>query len=215
MPVPSTDTVATETETRTKPPPAFHIAIPPASSADDEPLIAHLVSIINSVYTIAEAGIFTPEYRRTNSSEVRSFLQSQKLALASTSTASPLSPPTNIVGCIRVSKLTRSEGGNDTLPETLGNFGTLITTPSARGSGLGRQLILFAEDWARGWGARTMQMELLVPMTFKHELKIWVQGWYERMGYRVVRLEDFGESYPGLKPLLVGETEYRVFEKGL
>lgn len=183
----------------------FHIAIPPASAAEDEQLIAHLCRIINEVYTVAEDGIFTPEYRRTNPAELKTFLLAQKLAIASRSATSPLSPPTNVVGCVRISRAT----------DTMGNFGTLVAVPESRGTGLGRQLVDFAEDYCRGWGATVMQLELLVPMTFQHKLKVWVQAWYERLGYKVVRLEDFAHDYPALAPMLLDETEYRIFEKKL
>ena len=73
----------------------------------------------------------------------------------------------------------------------------------------------YAENWAMGWGAQEMQLELLVPLDFKHELKIWIQKWYERMGYNVVEVRDFRKDYEVLGRLVKGGSEYRVFRKVL
>ncbi|UZP38857.1 hypothetical protein NXS19_006673 [Fusarium pseudograminearum] len=109
------------------------------------------------------------------------------------------------IGCVFVKLLT----------PTLGDFGMLALDTKYQGTGLGRQLAAFAEDECRRQGCTTMQLEILVPSTFHHEGKARLLGWYTRMGYKLVKLGDFGEDYPDLFKLLAGPTEYRVFEKTL
>jgi hypothetical protein len=60
-----------------------------------------------------------------------------------------------------------------------------------------------------------MQLELLVPTTFEHAFKSRMQAWYQRRGYRVVKLGSFDQEYPALAVHLVGPVEYRIFHKDL
>jgi ribosomal protein S18 acetylase RimI-like enzyme len=58
-------------------------------------------------------------------------------------------------------------------------LGMLTTKPTLQGSGIGRRMVLAAEQWARThWHAREMQMTVIVQ---RPELV----AWYERLGYRV------------------------------
>ena len=67
-----------------------------------------------------------------------------------------------IVGSIKVLKMENN---------TLGEFGMLVVNPDYRGKRLGSGLVEEAENWAKSWGAHTMQLELLTPRTFKHDSK--------------------------------------------
>lgn len=91
----------------------------------------------------------------------------------------------------------------------------LVTSPTTRGMGLGKQLMMFGEEHCRSWGAKKTKLDLLVPTSFKHELKSWVGPWYERLGYRIVGTADFGKAYPKIAESVITETEYRKFEKDL
>ena len=82
-----------------------------------------------------------------------------------------------------------------------------------KGNGLGRQLVVFAENECCRRGCKTMQLELLVPTGFQHSGKARMQAWYLRLGYKIVKLGDFYEEYPDLAGILAGPTEYRIFEK--
>ena len=42
-----------------------------------------------------------------------------------------------------------------------------------------------------------------------------LDGWYRRLGYRVVRRTTLDENYPELVPLLATECELLVYEKPL
>ncbi|KAK3937380.1 hypothetical protein QBC46DRAFT_392927 [Diplogelasinospora grovesii] len=204
------------------------IAIPDPSIVSNTALISELTHLINTVYTAAEEGLFSPAYRRTFSDEVVSLVQKGELALAWRASLPPpntFSLPSSdnnsdnnnsnsknddvklgsIVGCVRIHSLSPSHG----------DFGMLVCDPALRGSGTGRSLVRFAEQHCKEQGKTTMQCELLVSIEFDHPFKRRMQGWYERMGYKVVRHGDFNAEYPHIAPHLVTQCEYRVFEKPL
>lgn len=218
-PLSSTTNLSTTTTATTCPSPAqeVRLAIADPSLAQNNSLVAQLVELINTVYTVAEEGIFDDVYRRTTSSELRHLIEASELALAWIPTTSPSSssassggsyddPSSKIIGCARVQSLS----------PTHGVFGMLVCDPAHRGSGAGKKLVEFAEEHCRtGLGKSIMQCELLVSTEFNHPFKARMHAWYERMGYRVVRIGDFGAEYPHLAPCLVTKTEFRVYEKPL
>jgi GNAT superfamily N-acetyltransferase len=95
-----------------------------------------------------------------------------------------------IDGLIRGSILIRELDG-----ET-GYFGLLAVEPAEQRGGIGRALVRFAEDVSRKRGAKAMELRLLVPRMGRDEGKQWLASWYERLGYRVIGREDFGQSHP-------------------
>ncbi|KAM0354796.1 hypothetical protein ACHAPU_000620 [Fusarium lateritium] len=175
------------------------VKIPHPEDADNEKLTSTLADIVNTAYTRAERDIFIPSYKRTSNTEIAQFIRDSQLAVAY------LASDNTPVGCEFVKLVT---------PD-LGAFGMLALDVKYQGGGLGRQLAAFAEEECRRRGCTTMQLEILVPQTFHHEGKAILLSWYMRMGYKLVKLGDFGVDYPHLNKLLAGPTEYRVFEKPL
>jgi hypothetical protein len=60
-----------------------------------------------------------------------------------------------------------------------------------------------------------MQLELLVPTSWQHPSKQFLQDWYSRIGYREVKTGTLGEFYPELEPLLATPCELVVSRKVL
>ncbi|KAI1753642.1 hypothetical protein F4782DRAFT_545813 [Xylaria castorea] len=195
----------------TEPSPPLHdsnsrnvnIEIPPASIADDEAFVQVLVEIINTEYRWGEAGVVVDGTMRTTVSEVADQLRARQFSVAF------LTLPgkhREAIGCIYVTKLSATHG----------NLRLLAVRSEHHGRGLARDLILFGEEHCRReFGSKIMQIELLVPTTFESAHKVRLQTWYERIGYVVVSMGDFGADYPHMIPLLLGRVEYRVFEKNL
>ncbi|KAI1101823.1 hypothetical protein F4804DRAFT_314808 [Jackrogersella minutella] len=182
------------------------IEVPAASIADDEAFVGALTDLINAAYGEAEAGIFKPGYLRTSASDVAKFLKAGDLVVASV----PTTPGRTPLGCISIRKL----GANRA------ELGLFAVAMAQRGSGIGRDLMGWAERWCRdelggGPGVAIAQLELLVPTHFDHPFKARLDLWYTRRGYRVTGRRDFALDYPDLAPLLAGPTEYRVYEKTL
>lgn len=182
-----------------------HIFQPDSNVADNESLVQHLTRLIVHVYTEAEAGIFSDKYERTRPDEVRTQLRQGRLVIASTSSSSPLSPVSNVVGCMRLGRL----------PDGKAEFGTFALDLSARGTGLGARLVEYGEERARAWGSTIMVAELVVPTQFEHPRKVWLSAWYQRMGYKIVSKGDFAREHPTLAPMLVTPVDYVIFEKEL
>lgn len=187
------------------------IEIPPSSIIDDEVFITALVDLINAAYDEAEAGIFKPGYVRTSVQAITELVKASELVVASVPAEySAKSKSARVpVGCISIKKL------SDTRAE-LGMFAVSI---AQRGTGLGRDLIAFGEQWCRdalgGPGVAVAQLDLLVPTHFEHAFKVRLGAWYSRLGYKIVGSRDFVADYPKMAPLMAGPTEYRVHEKTL
>ncbi|KAI1121823.1 hypothetical protein F5Y10DRAFT_255487 [Nemania abortiva] len=179
------------------------IEIPPASSADDEAFVSEITGIINTEYSWGEAGVVRDGTMRSTLSEVADQLRARQFAVAFLTTPDG---HRQAIGCIYVRKLNATHG----------NLGLLAVRSEHHGSGLARDLVRFGEEHCRRtFGLKAMQIELLVPTTVKIAHKIRLQTWYERMGYVVVATGDFAADYPHMVPLLLGPTDYRVFEKPL
>jgi GNAT superfamily N-acetyltransferase len=158
------------------------------AAAQDAGLVARLVELINLVYATAEDGLWQPDARRTSAAEMTELIEGGEIAVAT---------------------------ADGELDEATGEFGMLAADHAYRGTGVGRELVAFAEGLCRDRGHRTMQLELLVPRVGKHPNKVFLDDWYSRIGYRVVRTISLADAYPDLAPLLATECEFVVYEKPL
>lgn len=195
-----------------------HIEMAPSSAADDPSLVARLRDIVNLVYRETEGDIFIDGYQRVSTEEMQQTIRAGELAVAyltsdpatlsSNVSTSPCSHRSStVLGCMRVQKLPDGKTGE---------FGMFAIDPTHRGSGMGREMVAFAESYClTTLGATAMRLELLWPQGFEHGFKKRLQAWYERMGYRLVKLGAFQEDYPQLAALLRGPCEYRVYEKSI
>jgi len=96
-----------------------------------------------------------------------------------------------------------------------GELGMLATGPSQRGNGVGRALLRFAEDISAARGLHLMQLELLVPQDWTHPSKTFLENWYTRSGYRLVRTDRPEKAIPHLAPFLATTCDYRIYHKAL
>ena len=163
----------------------------------DEQFVAELTDLVNEVYAAAEKGIWIEGTDRTSPAEIAAMIEAGQLVVARDGDA--------VIGAMRLQRLPTGEG----------EFGMLVARPERRGAGIGRDLIAYAEDWARSRGLPAMQLELLFPSGWTHPVKQLLHDWYQRLGYRVVRHGDLGEDYPDLIPRLATECDFLVFHKAL
>ena len=94
-------------------------------------------------------------------------------------------------------------------------FGMLAAAPEQRGVGVGRALLDFAEERSRQRGRRAMQLELLVPRSWRHPSKEFLRSWYGHRGYRLSRTTTLDEAYPHLAPLLATPCDLEIHAKPL
>ncbi|WP_326558547.1 GNAT family N-acetyltransferase [Micromonospora sp. NBC_01796] len=182
-------------ETDTAPRLVVSIALP--AEADDGDFVASVVDLINRVYADAEKGLWLDGADRTNPAEVTALIRAGELAVARMGGL--------LVGTARIHRLATGEG----------EFGMLTASPLHRNLGIGRELVAFAERWARERELPRMQLELLVPQTWTHPDKEFLHGWYTRMGYREVRRSRLDEAYPALLPFLATPCDFVVYHKPL
>lgn len=182
------------TVTTTEP---LDIAVLPPAVADDGALTAELTDLINGVYAIAEAGLWVEGASRTTAERVTELVRCGQIAVARVAG--------QIVGCVRVQLL----GGG------VGEFGMLAVIPSSRGTGIGRELVRFAEHAAKRERCDVMQLEVLVPRGWSHPSKEFLTDWYTRSGYALARVGAIEESHPELAPLLATPCDCMVYRRPL
>lgn len=163
----------------------------------DAGLSAEIADLVNRVYAEAEAGLWLDGTARTTEAEVADLINAGQIAVARSSD--------RVVGAVRVRQL----------DDGVGEFGMLVAAPEERGTGVGKELVSYAERWGRTRDLQRMQLELLVPRTWDHPVKEFLRGWYTRIGYRVVRRGDFAEDYPALVEHLACPCDFLVFHKEL
>jgi GNAT superfamily N-acetyltransferase len=168
----------------------------PALSTDPA-LVGTITTLVNEVYAAAEEGLWTPGADRTSPAEIAALIAAGELLVAR--------DDEEIIGVARLQRLPTGEA----------EVGMLVAHPKRRGAGIGRQLLTYAEDHARARAIRTMQLELLVPKTWKHPVKEFLRAWYTRSGYEVVRVTDLASSYPELAPRLATPCDFLIFHKPL
>ncbi|MFC9440461.1 GNAT family N-acetyltransferase [Nocardia sp. NPDC057030] len=169
-----------------------------SAAASDEHVVAELTALINRVYEVAEEGIWVGGAARTTPAEVADLVAAGEIAAAHDSAG-------ELVGSVRIQQL----------GDGLGEFGMLVAAPARRGSGIGRDLVRFAERQSAEKGAHTMQLELLVPRDWTHPAKKFLAEWYTRIGYRVVRRGALEDDYPHLAPLLATPCDFMIYNKPL
>lgn len=163
--------------------------------ASDDP--ARVAALVNVVYAAAEEGLWIEGTDRVSPAEIAAYADAGELVLAHDGD--------DLVGAARVRRLPGGEA----------ELGMLVAHPERRGAGIGRDLIAYAEGWARTEGIATMQLELLVPQSWVHPVKQFLYEWYSRLGYQVVRKGSFADDYPALAPRLATPCDYLIFHKPL
>jgi GNAT superfamily N-acetyltransferase len=173
------------------------IGLLPAAAAQDRDLVSDLTGLINDVYKVAEDGLWADGAARTTVAEVTRLIEAGQVAIGRVAG--------RLAGSVRIQALGAG----------VGELGLLAVAPGYRGTGLGRELVRFAEQVSRERRCDTMQLELLVPRDWTHPSKEFLAAWYTRIGYRRVRLGEVEESYPDLAPLLATPCDFAIYRKSL
>jgi GNAT superfamily N-acetyltransferase len=167
------------------------------AAARDPFFIEEVTRLVNAAYAAGEEGLWAPGTDRTSPAVTAGIVAAGELVVSRLGG--------RLAGVARVRRLPTGEGG----------FGMLATDFADRGAGVGRRLVSYAEQWALDLGCATMQLELLVPRGWPHPVKEFLRAWYTRIGYRVVRTDDFAVVFPQLEPKLVAPCDFLIFHKAL
>jgi GNAT superfamily N-acetyltransferase len=176
-------------------PPTIQLLKP--ADADDLAVVSRLTGLINEVYRAAEDGLWIDTPDRTSVDEVAGLVRAGEIAVARLDG--------EIIGTVRVQSLDAGTG----------EFGMLSAGPAFRGVGLGRELVQYAEQWAREQGHTRMQLELLVPREWVHPSKDFLARWYSRLGYVITGKGSIEESYAHLAPHLATPCDFFIYHKEL
>ncbi len=163
----------------------------------DAGLLAALAEVVNEAYGRGEAGLWREGAERISGAGLRALVACGELAAAR--------EDGRVVGCVRVTSLD---------PRTA-ELGLLAVAGERSGAGVGRALMAFAHDLARGRGHTAMRLTLLVPKDGSHPFKVRLDDWYRRQGYRVVGRADFATTHPEPARLLVAPCDLVTFERAL
>jgi predicted N-acetyltransferase YhbS len=173
------------------------VALLDGEAADDAELVAALAAVVNEAYARGEVGLWRAGTQRISDDELRPLVAAGQLAAAR--------EDGRVVGCVRVTSLD---------PRTA-ELGLLAVAGERSGSGVGRALMAFAHDVARGRGHAAMRLTLLVPRNGSHPFKVRLGDWYRRQGYRVVGRADFALTHPEPARLLLAPCDLVTFERAL
>ena len=153
-------------------------AVTPQITMAGPELVAQLTDLVNRVYADGEKGLWGPGAARTDQAETAALIERGEIAVARIGG--------RLVGAVRIR----------VLDDERGELGMLVAVPEQQGTGIGRELVRFAEQWGREQGLTTMQLELLMPLEWEHPVKEFLRAWYTRIGYRQVSLGDLAERLP-------------------
>jgi GNAT superfamily N-acetyltransferase len=176
---------------------ASQIEVLPVESADDDSLRQRLAAVVDAAYAIAEAGMWVPGTSRVTPAEISELLRAGRLIA--------LRDGDQVVGCV----------STRVLGDGVWGFGMLAVDPARQGGGGGRALLDAAEQRARAGGARTMQLELLVPLHGDQQSKVRLKAWYAAHGYAQIGRGALEHDHPDLLPLLAVPCDYEIWQKPL
>jgi GNAT superfamily N-acetyltransferase len=177
--------------------PAAAVRLLDAPARADASLVERLTGLINEVYASAERGLWRDGATRTTPSEVAWLIGARQLAVARSGG--------RLAGAVRVRAIS----------EITGKFGMLAVHPDHRGIGIGRKLVAFAERRGRDVGLQAMQLELLMPRGRWHPNRTFLDAWYRRIGYHVIRTIAVDDMRAGLSMQLATPCAFVVYEKRL
>ena len=158
-----------------------------------------IVQLINQVYLLTEKDFWphNGQYERTNKNEIEHFIRNKELIIATKSQ--------EIVGAAHIYHL----------KENICGFGMLVSSPKYRGIGIGSFLMKHIEDWASSNHYKTIQLELLKPVEYKHPDKEFLTSWYTRLGYKYVSKTSYLDLYPKQASLLKVPSNFEILQKNI
>ncbi|WP_232230157.1 GNAT family N-acetyltransferase [Bacillus sp. J37] len=176
---------------------SIDIQMLPCYASTNKVGMEHITNIVNRVYASSEEGFWMHGAVRTTVAEMAEFTICNEIAVARSMG--------EIVGCVRVRRIDQG----------IGEFGMLAVDDEYQGTGIGRELIRFAEQKCQKEQLRKMQLELLVPQEGSHPAKEILENWYTRIGYQPVHTETIDASFPKLAEMLAIPSKFVVFQKEL
>jgi|LGVF01.2.fsa_nt_gb GNAT superfamily N-acetyltransferase len=161
--------------------------------------ITFIAKLINKVYLITESDFWPHDgsYERTNTALITEYIKNKELIIARIDN--------EIVGAVHVYPI----------KESICGFGMLVAAPDKRGLGIGAALMEGIENWSKNNSYKTIQLELLKPINYKHPDKEFLSFWYTKLGYTLISNTSYGNLYPKQAFLLKIPCNFEIFQKNL
>jgi len=157
-----------------------------ASEADKKCIINTLVSIVNQAYIVGEHSMWK-ENIRTNFSDIEDKLSKELLILLvslSDDAKCDLHGEKEIVlnqNLIIGQILCNTQFDSEV---QRAEFGMFAIRENYQNLGLGKFLVMAAEDRSKLSGCQSLQCEVLTPSNFEHDVKARLHLWYQKLGYQ-------------------------------
>jgi GNAT superfamily N-acetyltransferase len=172
--------------------------------ASNTTLVSEITKLVVEVYLEAEGDFFVKTRFRTDTTQIKEYIQAGELYTAS--------QDGQVVGCI---KLHIEEPDEKSGNKKVGHMGLFAVASSQRRSGLGRRLVDTIEKEARARGCVIMELGILAPLEGGHPFKDFLKVWYQKLGYRFVRTEEIADILPFLVPDIIRPCHHGVYQKSL
>ena len=167
-----------------------------ASPSDHLDLPA-LRDLINTVYTASEGSLWVENHLRVSTDRLNEIFERQELIVAL--------EDNKAIGCIHLEKIDKE----------VYKFKMVAVAFKHKRKGVGSKLVDFAEQQAISYGAKTMQLELLVPETAAHPDKVILEQWYTNIGYKEKETQSVDYCHDGLGQFLITPSKAVVYRKPL
>ncbi len=147
----------------------------------------------------AEGDLFGPTFQRTSIAELEALIAESHFVVLE-SAAPDAAAGRDIQGCMYLKKSDASTA----------SFGMLAVAHRARSLGHARRLLDFAATWARANACNALQLSLLSPRDEPHAHKAFLEAWYRRSGFEMVKEMEFSWTQPMAKV-----CQFRLFSMPL
>ena len=168
----------------------------PPEAADDAAVVDRLAAIVNRAYAVGEEGIWLPGTDRIGANAVAAAIRAGELLGATLDGA--------LVGCGRAVMLDATTGASGSCRRRP-RPGARASGARCAGGGGAAGRARRNRDAARA--ARAARLGAAAQARLR--------GWYERLGYRVVRTAPFGEIAAPGADRLAGPADFLIFRKPL
>ena len=162
------------------------------SHAETTCVINTLVSIVNQAYIKGEHSMWKDNVR-TNTNDLKNKLSKEMIILL-ISVSEESERKADKIQEISIDQNTVIGqilcDVNFDINEHRAEFGMFAVQEKYQNLGLGKFLILTAEERSRDAGCESLQCEMLIPSKFEHGVKARLRVWYQKLGYKVELEKD-------------------------
>ena len=163
----------------------------------DQKYLLKAVEIVNSAYEVDEAGLWCSGFKRTSAKEIEAVIERKALF--------GLTSQEDLLAVVQIELGRPDEFKINMLSVDVSIRETISNIPS----------ILFQKthEYIQALGAKTITLDLLVPVHWEHPKKQKLLSWYYRLGYEVIDEVAFDTVVENGSHLLVTECKFLVMKK--